>query len=942
MAERDKGAASITPLDNFVVSYRPPPVPNNQTWFGPLDPMRPIAPDSVKGRILDYASGYNLNQRPRPYEAITFEMLRAFADNFDYLRILIETRKDQLERLDWNIMPRDKGLRKRSAGSIPDETQKRIDAILSFFLMPDKENFWGEWLRMLLEDLFVIDAPTIYRRKTYGNKLYALQPIDGGTIKRVIDDFGNTPLPPNPAYQQVLKGYPAVNYTSDELIYRPRVKRTHKVYGYSPVEQIIMTINIGMRRQTWQLQSFTEGNVPEALIGTPDAWTPDQVAQFQVWFDSLLVNNTGERRKARFVPGGVAKGYVPTKPSEIFGDAEEWLIRVMCFCFNISPQPFIKMMNRATAQAAHEVATAEGLAPVQNWVKGLMDFILMNDFESPDLEFVWAEDEEIDPDKKSQIIDRDRSSGLLTFNQARKEQGLDILDSTMFPNADRPMFKANDGTWHLLFLTEEEQAEKDAAAEAIQGTPPGGNGSDDEPDAGAVGDAALPPEDRADTPGRSPGAANATKADEIPSQGREVADKSDRPFVHPADCQCHLAKVGRGSGSEDIPDPLRPKVAAKEAALVAKLALMLKRLGRSIAKQLTHKLDPHVGKADDPPTPTPNDAHIKPIDVSAAGSAAFDIDQLLRQLDLEVLAAEQDELEEVLRYVGADAGEMSLAQIDLSGNVQIVDRVNERAVEYARERGAELVAGEDGLLADATRDMIRDTIVQGLEDNIGMPAIAQALEDNYAFSGERAELIAATEVTNANSMGSLAAFEEAQTLGIQIRKSWLILMDACAICTENADAGQIPLEMPFPSGDMAPGAHPNCRCVLVPHVIDEPAEKLAKKDNQEDMAKYFPVDITLRGAIWAMGGNTEEAKAERESSLLQYVPFDQCVATQDYCDHDKVRLYMEDPTAKGFAPMAYYDGEIYAIQDGHHRAVGSKALGNSGMSMNVKDVSGFD
>ena len=74
-------------------------------------------------------------------------------------------------------------------------------------------------------------------------------------------------MPPATAYQQVLKGMPAVDYTRDELIYLPRNPRTHKIYGYSPVEQIVMTVNIALRRALHQLQFYTEGNIPESLIG---------------------------------------------------------------------------------------------------------------------------------------------------------------------------------------------------------------------------------------------------------------------------------------------------------------------------------------------------------------------------------------------------------------------------------------------------------------------------------------------------------------------------------------------------------------------------------------------------------------------------------------------------------------------------------------------------
>jgi hypothetical protein len=48
---------------------------------------------------------------------------------------------------------------------------------------------------------------------------------------------------------QLLKGLPAVNYSARDIIYRPRNVRAHKVYGYSPVQQVLMTVNIaGMRR----------------------------------------------------------------------------------------------------------------------------------------------------------------------------------------------------------------------------------------------------------------------------------------------------------------------------------------------------------------------------------------------------------------------------------------------------------------------------------------------------------------------------------------------------------------------------------------------------------------------------------------------------------------------------------------------------------------------
>jgi hypothetical protein len=77
-----------------------------------------------------------------------------------------------------------------------------------------------------------------------------------------------------------------------------------------------------------------------------------------------------------------------------------------------------------------------------------------------------------------------------------------------------------------------------------------------------------------------------------------------------------------------------------------------------------------------------------------------------------------------------------------------VNRVNERAVAYATERAAELVSVEgDENLIETTREMIRGVIADGLENNIGRDAIADAIMESQAFSDYRAGLIADTEIS---------------------------------------------------------------------------------------------------------------------------------------------------------------------------------------------------
>jgi hypothetical protein len=113
MAERGAGQRSwpLSPYEVNVSFANIGAAREAANWFGPLDPITPLAPPEVAGRQWDYPSGYNLSTLPRPYEPITFSTLRGLADGYDLLRLVIETRKDQAARQSWSFVARDKSSR---------------------------------------------------------------------------------------------------------------------------------------------------------------------------------------------------------------------------------------------------------------------------------------------------------------------------------------------------------------------------------------------------------------------------------------------------------------------------------------------------------------------------------------------------------------------------------------------------------------------------------------------------------------------------------------------------------------------------------------------------------------------------------------------------------------------------------------------------------------
>jgi hypothetical protein len=445
MADRGAGLRSwsLSPYEVNVSFASAAKAGEAANWFGPLTPISPLAPPEVAGRRWDYPAGYNLSTVARSYEPITFATLRGLADGYDLLRLVIETRKDQATRLSWAISARDK----KATGALDPA---RIAAINGFFARPDGVHCFADWLRILLEEVFVTDAPALYKCRERSGRLTALMPLDGATIKPVIDPWGRTPQPYidgdqlvyPAAYQQVLKGYPAIDYSVRDLIYRPRNLRVNRVYGFSPVEQIITTVNIALRRQMFLLEYFTEGNIPDSLIGVPENWTPDQISTYQKYWDAYFDGDLGRRRRAKFVPGGVAKTFIQTKEPELKSLFDEWLARIVCFAFSISPQALVQPMNRATAETQKELAEEEGLAPILAWAKAMIDDILASEFDAPDLEFTWMPVYETDPVAQEAILSSYTSRGILTINEARAALGREPLTEA---SADRPMALTNVG-----------------------------------------------------------------------------------------------------------------------------------------------------------------------------------------------------------------------------------------------------------------------------------------------------------------------------------------------------------------------------------------------------------------------------------------------------------------------------------------------------------------
>ncbi len=398
------------------------------TWMSPLQPLPPYQPVIDPPRQYDYNVGRNLFYTPGGEKLVGFKELRSLARRSELVRLAIETRLDQIDAIDWVIQAKDEDQ--------DDDTDPRIKTISKFLEKPDVVHDWSQWLRIVGEELFVTDALSIHRRKNKAGGLYALELVDGATVFPLINADGRTPMPPDPAFEQVLKGVPKNVYTSDELVYAVRKSQINTPYGWPIVEQIIQVCKTDIERVKYQLSYFTDGSVPDAYITAPDNMTPDKVKMFEENLNGLLSGNAAGRRQMPVLLHGMEVHQLKEPP--LMTEFDEWFWRKVAFAFSLPPTPMVKQNNRATAHSAKESATEEGLMPFMRHIKRLMDKFIKEDFNAPDLEFVWDDEEERDPLVAMQIDTGYVDKGIKSINEVRNDLGLEPIDGGETPMLATP------------------------------------------------------------------------------------------------------------------------------------------------------------------------------------------------------------------------------------------------------------------------------------------------------------------------------------------------------------------------------------------------------------------------------------------------------------------------------------------------------------------------
>jgi len=461
------------------------PLPRNP-WLSmvPFGPGTPITPGAINPlredgrpdpRRYEYQVAQNINVTETRFTP--FKTLRASADQIDILRRCIEVTKSKITGLDWDIVLGTDASEKIAAESGQDHVRamaearvkytQDIDRVRTFWENPDRANGYTftDWLMVALEEMLVIDAWAVWPQRTVGGELYGLQILDGSTIKPLLDDRGMRPMAPNPAYQQILYGFPRSEFqanqddpeadgefTCDDMSYMVRNRRTISVYGMSPTERALPLADIYLRRQQWLRAEYTDGVTPELLFETDSTWgtNPDLLKAYEDILNDDLAGQTAQRKRSRLLPAGI-------KPIQLDGYGEKfkdtldlYLIQSICGHYGVQPTEIGYEPKTGLGGAGYEAgkagnAEAIGAQPLVNWISKMLTQLSYAYLGMPrELEFKLMPSKRLDDEASARKAQIEVTSAGKTINERRSELGLPLLDT---PQADMPILVAGSATY---------------------------------------------------------------------------------------------------------------------------------------------------------------------------------------------------------------------------------------------------------------------------------------------------------------------------------------------------------------------------------------------------------------------------------------------------------------------------------------------------------------
>jgi len=459
--------------------------------LGPAAPLLPAPIDVVlddSGRAMprryeyQVATNLNLTQQEVPYQ-----ILRSLVEQCDIVHRAAEIRVNDIVKQGWtfalsdecinNIMQEQNCSHAKASRIGRDKYGDEINRLNAFWENPyvAGDRSWTEWITEALWQIITFDQLCVYPRYSLGKSLIGLDIIDAPTIKILLDNRGDIPHPPAPAYQQVLWGFPRGEFTAspdsdgefyngvgrngefltDQMAVFVKNRRTWSPSGFSPVEEAIPAATLYLDRQAWMRAEYQAGTMPQTFMKTNSMeLSIEKLAAYERILNDRLTGSTAERHRIKVLPDGFDPVAMPNIDERFKADYDEFIIKRIAAIFGVSPNA-LGVIARAglgggkgAQQGEQDNSESVSTRPMENYITDVINSLsrrflqadknvtfILNDSASAEDEF-----------NRAKALQTALFSGQKTLNDVQGELGQSLYD---MPEADEPFIVAGNAIQFL-------------------------------------------------------------------------------------------------------------------------------------------------------------------------------------------------------------------------------------------------------------------------------------------------------------------------------------------------------------------------------------------------------------------------------------------------------------------------------------------------------------
>ena len=446
--------------------------PNYPLLPSPLDPLGSNGRPDPRRYQYDISENLQITR-----QLAKWNILKAAAEQCDIIARAITIRASEVSKMDKSWIVSDEaiafikdrdGVGTAEAAETAREENKELIASLNEFWenpYPQSDRGWREWITEAMWQVTVYDALAIHPQMSLGRKVLGFNIIDASTIKCLLDNYGGIPRPPDPAYQQILWGFPRGEFTAtpdkdpdhptpkfldsssgtdarDQLSYFKMNARTWTPYGFSPTEQAIPLVNLYLEYQKMMLFEFKHGTRADVYMRTTGSeLSLKTLPAYERIYNDNLEGDTAQRKKTRLLPEGFDPVFAPSTEERFKPEFIESILKRIAGIYGISPAQFGVVPRaglgggKGAQEGDQDNAEIVSSKPTMNFIEEFVNTLSRRHLgATKNVTFILSDDKGGKDDSLiATAAQINVQSGIMTLNEQRRELGLDDYD---FDGAD--------------------------------------------------------------------------------------------------------------------------------------------------------------------------------------------------------------------------------------------------------------------------------------------------------------------------------------------------------------------------------------------------------------------------------------------------------------------------------------------------------------------------